>query len=143
MTRTINGRRGGSCDFAEWLAPLLISKGFRRGILEPCLFVRSELDLVYVIHVDDFLASGPATQSARMLSYLSEEMLLNIGEPLSEEGSLSKFQNFLSRERSRPGDVMLRRVSKRYVMEAAELLGLGDASAGATACVADRKKRAP
>lgn len=89
LTRKLSGRRGGSRDFAERLAPLLISRGCRRrGMVEPCLSTHGVLNLVYAIHAHDPLASGPAVHHQQMLSSIGEEMLLKFGEPLTKEGEI-------------------------------------------------------
>lgn len=108
------------------------------------MFVHAGWDWVYNIHTDDFLAAGPPDKNKIMLlEMIGQEMLLKVGAPLPEEGSLAKFENFLSRERSRRGDLMLPHVSSRYVEEAAALVGLSDAHAASTPSVTDRKKRNP
>lgn len=80
LKRNINGRRSGSRYFAEWLAPLLISKGLKRRVLEPCMFGHTDWDLFYLIHVDDFLAAGPLGRNQEMPEMLGQEMLLKIGD---------------------------------------------------------------
>lgn len=87
------------------------------------MFVHMTLDFVFAIHTDDFLASGLLVQNVQTLDSLGKEMLLKVGGPLSEEGSLSNFESLLLPERSRHRDMMVRRVSPCYVLEAAEMLG--------------------
>lgn len=141
--RKVSGKRSGSCDFVEWLTPLLISKGFKRCALEACIFVHPTLDLVYVIHADDFLAAGGASPQPQILVNLSKDMVSISASRWPRRGHLANCQHFLSCERPRSGNAMLPKVSRRYFHEAAELLGPSGAKAAATPCLTDRKKRSP
>ena len=143
LQRKVNGRRSGSRDYTEWFAGLLVQRGFERGVLDPCLFVHREKQLVYVMHVDDILTTGPAEANDAMLEDLGKHVLLKISEPLDEGSGEHDYRTFLSRLRSRDGARLYKRVSERFVLEAADGLGLRGATPARTPAVTDKNKRAP
>ena len=58
----------------EHLSGKLKEHGFRQDERDPCLFVKTELDICFVSHVDDMLAMRPSELTKNFLQELPKDM---------------------------------------------------------------------
>ena len=125
LLRKINGRRDGTQTFTEWLSIQLQQQGWRRSDLNPCSFMRciEGATCTLTTHVDDVVLVGGSNTLDQIMRELNEFVLCKEVGRLPAEGK-SGWIPFLGRDRMRDGDKLYTRPKAKFILKAAELLGL-------------------
>ena len=112
-----------------------------RGSLDACLHVHP-CGVARAAHTDDFVTAGPAKLSDKLLEELGTDVILKIGPALDADSP--DFAHFLSRQRGRDGDSMLKKVDAHFVEEAATIIAtLLDVRPARTPALTDNNFRHP
>ena len=124
LLKQLPGRRKAAQAWVEFVAEVLLRRGFTRCVSMPCFFMHVETKVCLEVHMDDFHVTGPWEVAANTMEALKDEIDLKIQGPF---GPGSKYQH-LKRRRTRTDEGMLIQCGPTHIPKLLKLLSLETAN---------------
>jgi hypothetical protein len=122
--RKLNGTQDGSKGFSEWFRVQLMNLGFTSNKITPTYFTSKNGEISVSAHVDDGACEGDDNDLDWLFEELGKVMILKETGRLLASDNFDRWVSFLSRERCRKGDKILKKVSPKFILESMELLNI-------------------
>ena len=128
LRRKVNGRRDGSKEFTEWIAPIIVKHlGFERSVYEPCSFHHQKAEVHWLLFVDDDASTGQFQRNTELIEAVKSFVVMKVSRPLHRDHDQGPVK-FLSRwHRWDESGLHIRPVDK-FIDQSLEALGLVDAN---------------
>ena len=122
--RKINGSQDGSKGFSDWFRVQMIDLGFESNTITATYYTKSDGSMSVSAHVDDGCCEGSDDDLDWLFEELGQRMILKETGRLEPGDGHSRWVTFLSRERSRDGDTIRKKVNPKFVTDSMKLLGI-------------------
>jgi hypothetical protein len=142
LKAAVNGIQRASQLWQEHSADQLMTRGWNRNDVNPCVFYHPELMVQLEQHGDDFFGTGPRESVLATKRMLEESFLVKKTEVISLHPDDDKEGHFLKRHITVDKDGWHSELDERYSTDLVHRLGLEDGKAVITPGTKEGKKQA-